>query len=305
MRAMNDRALRYFLAVVRTGSIRGAAEVLNVAASAVSRHVHEMEAECGQPLLERLPRGIAPTEAGRVVAEHAQRQADEAALLADRLERLRGVRQGTVRLCCGAGFLVDLLENGLAGFAAAYPGITYTVSLGTTDGILGAIAQNEADLGLVYNPPAHPDLHSVVVARQPLLAILPLGHPAGAASQPLALRAFATEPAALLPRDHGVRQLLGRVEADGGFRLTPRLETGSFELQRRFVTTGMGVAFLPRFTVAAELQAGLLTTLPLADPILSSATAHLVVRTNRRPPEPVARLTGWLSERLIAYRSAP
>ncbi|WP_407521812.1 LysR family transcriptional regulator [Methylobacterium oryzisoli] len=302
---MNDRALRYFLAVVRTGSVRRAAEVLNVAASAVSRHIHEMEAECGQPLLERLPRGIAPTEAGRVVAEHAQRQADEAALLADRLERLRGVRQGTVRLCCGAGFLVDLLENGLASFAAAHPGITYTVSLGTTASILGAVALNEADLGLAYNPPAHPDLHSVVVARQPLLAVLPLGHPVAAGSQPIALRAFATEPAALLPPDHGVRQLLGRVEADGGFRLTPRLETSSFELQRRFVAVGMGVTFLPRFTITAELQAGLLAAQPLADPILSSATAHLVVRTNRRLPEPVARLTGWLAERLVAFQTIP
>ena len=82
---MNDRALRYFLAVVRIGSVRAAAEALNVAASAVSRHIIEMEAEIGQPLLERLPRGVVPTEAGRVVAEHAMRQADERVVLVGRL----------------------------------------------------------------------------------------------------------------------------------------------------------------------------------------------------------------------------
>lgn len=95
---MNDRALRYFLTVVRAGSVRAAAETLNVAASAVSRRIIEMEAEIGQPLLERLPRGVVPTEAGRVVAEHARRQADERLILEDRLKRLRGVEEGTVRI---------------------------------------------------------------------------------------------------------------------------------------------------------------------------------------------------------------
>ncbi|MGH1588077.1 LysR family transcriptional regulator [Methylobacterium phyllosphaerae] len=174
---MNDRALRYLLAVVRAGSVRAAAEVLNVAASAVSRQIIELEAQVGETLLERLPRGVVPTEAGRLVAEHAQRQADEAAVLEDQLKRLRGVQRGTISLRCGAGFLIDLLDNALAAFAQAHPGIAYQVEIGTTDGILAAIARGEADLGLVYNPPAHPDVRGVVSARQPLLAVLPKRHP--------------------------------------------------------------------------------------------------------------------------------
>ncbi len=71
---MNDRALRYLLAVVRAGSVRAAAEVLNVAASAVSRQIIELEAQVGETLLERLPRGVVPTEAGRLVAAHAQQR---------------------------------------------------------------------------------------------------------------------------------------------------------------------------------------------------------------------------------------
>jgi len=256
--AMNDRALRYFLAVVRTGSVRGAAEALNVAASAVSRHISEMEAECGENLLERLT--------------------------------------------CGAGFLVDLLDNGLANFVTAYPGISFQVSLGTTDSVLSAVAQGDTDIGLAYNPPAHPDLRGVVSARQPLLAVLPKDHPLAGSSTPVGLRTFASEPVVLLPSDHGVRQLLGRVEADGGFRLVARLETASFEMHRRFVTAGLGVAFLPRFAVAAELQTDAVTVLPLLDPVLSEASAHLVVRSGRRLPEAMGRLLGWLTEHLVAFQ---
>ncbi|TCZ64938.1 LysR family transcriptional regulator [Roseicella aquatilis] len=300
---MTDRALRYFLAVARTGSIRGAAEVLHVAASAISRQILELEAECGQALLERLPRGVVLTEAGRVVADHAQRQADELSLLEDRLRRLQGARQGTVRLCCGAGFLADLLDHGLAGFSTAHPGIAFHVTTATSDGILAALAQGEADIGLAYTPPAQAGLRSVLSIDQPLQAVLPPRHPLALAGLPVPLRSFASEPVALLPPDHGIRQLIARVEADADFRLVPRLETASFELHRRFVAAGMGFAFLPGFTVTAELRAGSVAAVPLRDPLLSEARAHLLVRAGRRMPEAAGRLIDWLAAHMVAFRA--
>lgn len=297
---INDRALRYFLAVARAGSIRGAAEALNVAPSAISRQVAELEAAAGAVLLERLPRGVALTEAGRIVAEHAQRQADDGALLAERLGRLRGVQAGQVRLCCGGGFLTDLVDNALVGFAAAHPGVTYGVTLGGTDRILAAVAEGEADIGMAYNPPAHPGLRSIASARQPLAALLRPDDPLARAGR---LVAFAGTPCAVLPPDHGVRRLLGRVEADGGFRLTVRLETPSIELQRRFVLAGMGVTFLPGFAAATELRAGQLVAVPLADPLLAEATTHLLVRAGRRLPEAVESLAARLATQLEAFRT--
>lgn len=299
-RIMNDRALRYFLAVARAGSIRGAAEALNIAPSAISRQVAELEGRCGAPLLERLPRGVALTEAGRIVAEHAQRQADDGALLAERLGQLRGVEAGQVRLCCGGGFLNDLADHALASFSAAHPGVTYQVTLGGTDRILAAVAEGEADLGLAYNPPAHADLRSMASARQPLAALLRPDDPCAGRS----LAAFAGMPCAVLPPDHGVRRLLGRVEADGGFRLRVRLETPSIELQRRFVLAGMGVTFLPAFAAATEVKAGQLLAVPLADPLLAEATTHLLVRAGRRLPEAVEGIAARLATALEAFRTA-
>jgi len=303
--AMNDRMLKYFLATVRAGSVRAAAEILNVAASAVSRQIIEMETAVGQPLLERGPRGVVPTEAGRAVAEHAQRQADEILVLEDRLRRLQGVQEGTVHIYCGDGFLIDLLDQGLAAFAADYPGVTFKVTLSTTEGILAAVAQGEADIGMAYDPPAHPDVRSIVSARQPLLAVLPLNHPMRPTDGAVLLRTFATEPAALLPPDHGVRQLLSRVEADGDFRLIPRLESGSFDLHRRFIMAGLAVGFLPRFVVAGELKAGTLRAVPLRDTILSEVRSHLLLRSGRRLPEASRRLLNHLAQTLIAFQPDP
>jgi DNA-binding transcriptional LysR family regulator len=109
----------------------------------------------------------------------------------------------------------------------------------------------------------------------------------------------------LLPPDHGVRQLLGRVEAAGDFRLIPRLETGSFELHRRFIEAGLGVGFLPRFVVAGDLKAGTLRALPLRDSLLSEVRSHLLLRSGRRLPEATRRLLNHLAQQLIAFQASP
>ncbi len=68
---MNDHVLRCFPRDRRAGSIRGAAEALHVAPFAISRQIAELEAALGMALLDRLPRGLVPTEAGRAAAEQA------------------------------------------------------------------------------------------------------------------------------------------------------------------------------------------------------------------------------------------
>jgi LysR family nitrogen assimilation transcriptional regulator len=68
---LSFRQLRYFVAIAEAGVLAHAAESLNVAQSALSHHVSEAEAELGVKLLERRPRGIVLTAAGRRLYEHA------------------------------------------------------------------------------------------------------------------------------------------------------------------------------------------------------------------------------------------
>ena len=68
---MQTTSLRYFLAVARSGSIAAASGQLNVAASAISRQIANLEAELGCVLFERRPRGMVPSPAGELLAQHA------------------------------------------------------------------------------------------------------------------------------------------------------------------------------------------------------------------------------------------
>ena len=73
--SLEMRQLRYFAAVMEKGSFRGAAQLLHRSQPAHTRQVRQLEEALGVQLLIRQPRGVRPTEAGRVLHEDAKRLA--------------------------------------------------------------------------------------------------------------------------------------------------------------------------------------------------------------------------------------
>ncbi|GGF42315.1 LysR family transcriptional regulator [Aliidongia dinghuensis] len=304
MEAFDARALRHFLAVVRTGSIRKAADHLHVAPSAVSRQIADVERRLELPLFERTARGMILTEAGQLMVEHAMRVIEDQDLLTEQLGQLKHVKQGLVRICCGEGFLADLIEHGLTRFSPVYPTIRFAITLGGTDAVLEAIRSGDADIGVVYNPIIDTSVRSLAISRQPLCVITPPGHPLHDRER-VSLCDTLDNSCALLTQGHGVRQLVGRVAADNGRALVPILETTSIDVLRRYVSVGQGITFLPRFAVATELARGVVGIVDLTDSLLTEASAHLIVRARRRLPTSVERLAGYLAKEMVAFQEAP
>jgi DNA-binding transcriptional LysR family regulator len=85
---LQETALRYFLEVVRTGSISEASTRLNVASSAISRQIAGLEEALGTPLFERRPRGMVASAAGEMLAAFAFRTALEADRLVQDIEKI-------------------------------------------------------------------------------------------------------------------------------------------------------------------------------------------------------------------------
>jgi LysR family nitrogen assimilation transcriptional regulator len=69
---MNLRRLKYFIKIVDIGSLTQAADVLHIAQPALSQQLATLEGEVGQKLLNRTPKGMTPTEAGKTLYRHAQ-----------------------------------------------------------------------------------------------------------------------------------------------------------------------------------------------------------------------------------------
>ncbi|MEK1944336.1 MAG: LysR family transcriptional regulator, partial [Ensifer adhaerens] len=236
MDVLDAKALKIFMAVARIGSIRGAAEHMGLAPSVVSRQIADTEREIGLALFERTARGTVLTDAGELVLEHGKRVLEDNGLLAEQLDQIRGVQQTRIRIRCGEGFMADLVEHGLSSFSRAHSYVRYIVELGSTEDVVDAIANSDADIGIAYTPLTDPRIRALAIARQPLCVIAPIGH-ALASRTGLKLADCLTSPCAMLGKGNGVTQIVARVAADAGMALAPLLETHSIEVLRRFVAS--------------------------------------------------------------------
>ncbi|MDN5568514.1 MAG: LysR family transcriptional regulator [Paracoccus sp. (in: a-proteobacteria)] len=298
--AFDARFLREFLIIAQEGSIRRAADRLNIAPSGVSRKLAEAEARLGVSLMTRTAKGIALTDAGRLVREHALHQQDEQTFLLDQLGKFQITGGAAVRIAAGEGFAPDLMQNGLAPLSRVHPDLRFRIDLAGSDEILRRVVEGEADLGIAYNPTPTEATRSIAVAHQPLCAILPVGSPL-AAHDRIGLAQVLTHPVAMLDIRHAIRNLVGRAASDQGLALNPQVETSSIAALIRYVEAGMGATFLPRFSAAIQADRGEVAIVDLHEESLQHVSTHLIVRARRRLPHSVTLAADFLAAHMVAF----
>ncbi len=147
--------LRLFLALVRHGSARGAAQALGLSHSTVVRRVERLESDLGARLFDRDFTGYRPTAAGETLLDSALK-AEDAILAADRQLRGQDARlTGEIRLTTSDILANYFLMPDLALFTSNYPEIDLTVLLSYD---VFDLARREADVAIRFisggrNPP--------------------------------------------------------------------------------------------------------------------------------------------------------
>src|SRR6476660_5478524 len=236
------RILRYVDEVARTGSIRKAADQLNVTASAVNRRIMDLEEELGAQLFERRPRGVRLTAAGEVFVHYLREQDGGVERMKSQIEDLRGLRRGTVRIACSQALALDFLPREIAAFRARHPMVSFGVSVLDHEPAMTALADYEVDLVLVFRPPFLPNFQPLMSLRQRLVALMPADHPL-AARKKIRLSDCVGHPVALAERSLGGRQLLTEVLARSNLRFDIVAESNSFEFLRGMVLRGKAISF--------------------------------------------------------------
>ena len=300
MSLVQDRRILYFFEAVRLGSVRAAADFLNVAPSAVSRQIAQLELELGSPLLERHRRGVKPTEAGdKVLAYYRQRLTQQEVLL-DSIQALRGLHSGSVTLVSGEGFLESLAQP-LAKFSALYPRIELIVNVCGSNEVIRQVVEDEAHIGLVFNPAADPKIRSHAHQRKPVCVVTAPDHPLTQQPGPIELKTLAEYRLALPAVSYGIRQILLEAEHQLGVKLEPTLTCNTFAMLKHFAMQG-GVTLLPTFVVEEEINSGKLRALALQHEVFSSPQTHLISRLGRQLSVGASRLMGMLLQDMAAFR---
>ncbi|MFE9112772.1 LysR family transcriptional regulator [Streptomyces collinus] len=142
--------LRVFVSVCRAGSLSAVARELGCTQSAVSQHVKRLERESGVSLLERRPRGVVPTAAGRVLWDAA---ADSIAGLDVALRRVGDLvngDSGAVRVTTGGTTVRHFMAEAVAAFRQRYPKVSLEFQTETSSRrCFEALADGHLDLAWV------------------------------------------------------------------------------------------------------------------------------------------------------------
>ena len=280
--SFNLRQIEVFRAVMVTGSIRGAAQLLFVSQPAVSRLLSHTEARVGFPLFERIRGRLHATAEAKKLFHEVEQVYAGVQRVNELAQELREHQEGILNLVASPSVGQMVLPMAIAEYRHHNPQVKLTFQYLGHNPLMERLLNRQADLALTILPMNHPNLEMEEVGRGRLVCICPYNHP-------LARRATLSVadllPFALISYDRSspFGAMVAALFEAKGETVRAAIEVGSPQNACALVQAGAGIALVDEFS-ARSWAASKFVVRPVADaPVLRASLARL--RT-----EPMSRI---------------
>jgi DNA-binding transcriptional LysR family regulator len=296
------RQLEYFVAVVDEGSFTAAAELLHVSQPGLSHQILALERDLGGPLLERLPRKVRLTPAGRTVLPHARASLAHAERVSMAAKRIAGLATGELHIGTLYSISVGVIPTALQVWRKSYPEVqAHLVEFRHTDDLAAAMEAGQADLA-VGPAPVDWDGPTAEIGAEEFVIVAPPGSNFPAEPARIRLADLAEHEWVHFTAQSGLSNFLDQACLAAGFqpRVSVRTEQGSAALS--MVRAGLGLALLPCNIIQPNFEGVILRPDPIIqrsltvytrvrpDPITAAFVAAIADATAVTPPYIAARL---------------
>ncbi len=259
---MNLRQLHYFLAIADEGSFTRAAERLLVAQPSLSQQIKSLERELGGRLLERLPKGVRLTAAGKVFLPEAR----AAVAHADRGRRSArsalGLEAGELEVATVTSVAFGVLPPAFELWHDRHPATTIALREYTHRRALDdAVRTGAGDIAVGPRPPQWPG-PVVELGWEEFVVVLPASDPLAQKKRAVPLDELAERNWVLFGPDHGLSELVLGVCARAGFTPRRTVQTNQVAAAAPLAAAGLGVTIVPNNVVPHGLNAETLRLRP-------------------------------------------
>ena len=277
-----------FVLACELRSVTRAADMMNIAVSAASRRLANLEAGLQTPLLQRRSHGVEPTAEGLTVYKYARdvlRLGDELELA---LREYRSGVRGRIRISASSSALVRRLAADLASFGRENPDIAIDLEERPSRATVEALLLKDADIGVVVADTLHKGLEAFPYTTDRLAVALPGTHRlAGAAT--LSVQDLLEEEFIALDSTTAVHRALTTFVRRSGHELKVRVHVRSFETMCQMISHGLGIGIMPDHAIEPLAEALSLRVVRLEAPF--AERLHVVlIRAGEVLPVSCARL---------------
>ncbi|MEU0478820.1 LysR family transcriptional regulator [Streptosporangium sp. NPDC006013] len=279
-------SLRYFLEVARTGTIAEASERLHIAASAISRHIARLEQSMGVQLFDRHPRGMIPTEAGQLLADHARRNLLEEGDLLDRLRDLHRSGRSLITVSCTEGFAEDFLPVEIARFRERHPAARVHLTVTEPEAATQSVADGSSDVAMTFSLAPASGVRIEYSCQEPIVALVPDSHPLRELDS-VSLADLQDYPLALMAGGSTLRELFDVCCSAGGLYFEPALTSNSSSALNALARRTGAVTLTGLLSSRHLVQDGF-STVPLTNPELLRRNLQVQTMAQRTLPAPVS-----------------
>ncbi|MFI2361526.1 LysR family transcriptional regulator [Promicromonospora sp. NPDC019610] len=295
--ATDPRRLAFLLAVHRAGGVLAAADLLHVTPSAVSQQIARLEAEEGVDVLDRGPRGVTLTPAGRVLADAAERIEAELVQARQAVAALEGELTGRISVGSIQTAIRTVVAPMLVSLAERHPHIEVDVQeYDPTDSVrrlrAGDLDAVVLERDVAVDAPAPRGAHDVPLLDEPWRIVVPTSLP-----EPERLDDLATLTWVGPQAGSAAERAASRLAAQLGTTFETRHAYNDFDTAISLVAAGQGVAMLPALALQQEVPDGVAVVA-----LAGLGSRRLVVRhrQNRHEPGPIVRAV--VDEMVVAAR---
>jgi len=265
IRGLDLMTLRLFVSIVEERNIARAAARESIAASAVTKRMHDLEETLGYKLLYRDPKGTTLTPIGETVYAQVCQMLAALEELHRQLSALSEGVQGHVRVWATEAVLVECLAEDIAAFGRAFPQVSFDIQEADSTDVFRALGLGTADVGVcARHPQIPPKLTAHAYRTDRLVAVMTRLHPM-AHRQRIGFEELLSVDLIGWTESTGLMRTLRRAAEELGREFKPKYRVTSSQGARSLVRAGLGVAVHPDGTVWPYEDAEHISSVPLTD----------------------------------------